>query len=173
MTIFVFGMDSRSSSNEYQIRLNGYAFENGKSWGKFSRERTLQGTDKISLPCSLILILRKEIVVVNFCVFFLLLSYASWKPSGNISLWSTSLPTGKFGKLTLPFPPGKSDPFCGAGMDIFWNHTFSQTGHRKTQKNYLKFPRKYSWKSCFSTHLYLLLNDFMIFQTFYPLKWTK
>ena len=170
MTIFVFGMDSRSSSNEYQIRLNGYAFENGKSWGKFSRERTLQGTDNA-------MFINPYPSQINCCgkflCFFLLLSYASWKPSGNISLWSTSLPTGKFGKLTLPFPPGKSDPFCGGGTDIFWNHTFSQTGHRKTQKNYLKFPRKYSWKSCFSTHLYFLLNDFMIFQKFCPLKWTK
>ena len=33
------------------------------------------------------------------------------------------LPTGILGKLTLPLPPGKSDPFCEGGMDIFWNHT--------------------------------------------------
>ena len=25
-----------------------------------------------------------------------------------------------------PFPPGKSNPFRGDGMDIFWNHTFDQ-----------------------------------------------
>ena len=25
-----------------------------------------------------------------------------------------------------PFLPGKSDPFRGDGMDIFWNHTFDQ-----------------------------------------------
>ena len=29
---------------------------------------------------------------------------------------------GKLGKLTPPHPPGKSDPFRGGGMDIFWNH---------------------------------------------------
>ena len=34
------------------------------------------------------------------------------------------VPTGKLGKLTPP-PPGKSDPFRGGGMDIFWNHTMS------------------------------------------------
>ena len=23
-----------------------------------------------------------------------------------------------------PLPPGKSNPFCGGGMDIFWNYAF-------------------------------------------------
>ena len=32
------------------------------------------------------------------------------------------LPTEKLGKLT-PLPPGKFNPFCGGGMDIFWDHT--------------------------------------------------
>ena len=50
--------------------------------------------------------------MVNFCVFSLLLSYASREPSGNISLWWPPLPTGKLGKLT-PIRPGKSDPFRG------------------------------------------------------------
>ena len=36
------------------------------------------------------------------------------------------LPTGILGKLTLPLPPGKSDPFCEGGMDIFWNHTIER-----------------------------------------------
>ena len=65
--------------------------------------------------------------MVNFCVFSLLHSYASREPCGNISLWWTPpFPTGKLGKLTS-LPSGKSDPFHGGGMDIFWNHTLNNS----------------------------------------------
>ena len=69
------------------------------------------------------------------CVFFLLLSYASREPSGNISLWRPPLSTGKLGKLTPP-PPGQSDPFRGGGMDIFWNHTIG--GHYNKYTSFLQ-----------------------------------
>ena len=62
--------------------------------------------------------------MVNFCVFSLLLSYASREPSGNIFLWWPPLPTGKLGKLT-PIRPGKSDPFRGGGG----GRIFSGTTH--------------------------------------------
>ena len=32
----------------------------------------------------------------------------------------------------LPLPTGKSDPFRGGGMDIFWNHTI-QNGASSAQ----------------------------------------
>ena len=67
--------------------------------------------------------------MVNFCVFSLLLSYAPQEPSGNISLWSPPLPSGKLGKLT-PLPPGKIRSFPWGGVWIFsgttHNHLSSQ-----------------------------------------------
>ena len=47
------------------------------------------------------------------CVFFLLLSYASREPSGNISLWWPPLSTGKLGKLTPPLPLDNPIPSVG------------------------------------------------------------
>ena len=62
--------------------------------------------------------------MVNFCVFSLLLPYASREPSGNIFLWWPPLPTGKLGKLT-PHPPWKirSLPWGRGGGRIFSGST--------------------------------------------------
>ena len=42
----------------------------------------------------------------------------------------------------------------------------SDRPQKNTKKNYLKLPRKYLWKSCFTTHLNFFFSDFMIFQNF-------
>ena len=72
--------------------------------------------------------------MVKFCVFSLLLSYASQEPSGNISLWCTPPPHWNIRQIDLPLPPGKSDPFCGGGRDIFWNHTIALKKKTKNKK---------------------------------------
>ena len=57
-------------------------------------------------------------------MFFLCYSLMHHKNPGEIFPYDAPLlPNGILGKLTLPLPPGKSDPFCEGGMDIFWNHT--------------------------------------------------
>ena len=52
--------------------------------------------------------------MVNFCVFSLLLSYASRELSGNTSLADPPSPLWKIRQIN-PLPPGKSDPFRGGG----------------------------------------------------------
>ena len=55
------------------------------------------------------------------CFFFVILLHKN--PREIFPYGAPLLPTGILGKLTPPLPPGKSDPFCGGGVDIFWNQT--------------------------------------------------
>ena len=76
--------------------------------------------------------------MVNFCVFSLL--HSNMRHEKHLEIFPYGEPphaTGKLGKLT-PLPPGKSDPFRGGGMDIFWNHTLPNL-----------FPWQFTKKSSF------------------------
>ena len=62
--------------------------------------------------------------------FYLLLSYTSREPSGNIFLWCT--PPPPHWKIRQIDSPPPLPPFHGGVMDIFWNHTL----HCTQDKNY-------------------------------------